>query len=63
MTVFRAEIEAKCPFCGAQIAFGTTPEPFATHAFPLCKQFERLDVIEFIQAVNDTLLKKGTAHA
>lgn len=62
-TVFRAEVEAKCPFCGAAIAFGTTPEPFATHGFPTCKRFDRMDVIEFLEAVNHDLLKESAAHA
>lgn len=51
----KAEVSGKCPFCGADIAFGSVPEPFATHAFPTCKKFDRLDVLEFLEAVNRSL--------
>lgn len=54
-TVFRADVSVKCPFCGGNISFGVEPEPFATHSFPLCKTYERLGALEFIQAVNEKL--------
>lgn len=55
MNVFQAAVSAKCPFCGADIAFGLTPEPFATHAYPTCKKFDGLDVLDFLSEVNRKL--------
>ena len=60
MPTLQAEVSGKCPFCGADIAFGSTPEPFATHGFPTCKKFDRLDVVNILAAVNRKMLADQT---
>ncbi len=50
----------RCPFCGAY-AYAESPapgepgEPHVLHALPICKQFERLDAIEYMRAVNEAI--------
>jgi len=59
--VLQAEVSGKCPFCNLEISFGSVPKPFAAHALPMCKQYEQLDALEFIRAVNQRLASPRTS--
>lgn len=44
-------MEFDCPFCGGRFGISET-EYFIYHSDPPCETFERLDVNDFLRAVN-----------
>lgn len=62
--LFRPEVTFYCPFCQGLVQAGETKkpgqsdseaEPAVMHKKPSCRQFNRFDVEEYMQKVNDLL--------
>lgn len=61
-------VEFNCPFCAgrcqapspAQIERTPTGKAFLLHTEPACETFERLDVVAFLERVNDVTSGKGS---
>ena len=57
---FRTEVEFTCPFCSKRANAGEATtvrgnEPAVTHELPQCPEFQRMDALEYMQAVNTKL--------
>lgn len=50
-----------CPFCGSEALAGTTTEGTDTvmHLLPTCPTYERLEPLEYLEAVNRRTGQKG----
>lgn len=47
------EVTAGCPFCGGQYSaghFGDEREPMLMHTMPFCREYEVMDVADFMEA-------------
>jgi len=56
--VVKPEVKTRCPFCGGVVTVGTNPEPFVTHSYPYCGEFERLGALEFLTEINKKHLQR-----
>jgi len=52
-TTFKAQVGGICPFCKKKFQAGKDADDNSgvVHELPICKQFEELDIVEYLRQV------------